>query len=62
VSAIINLAHSLKLNVVAEGVETVEQTALLKTLGCDEVQGYLISKPLPMALFEARFVRPSMIQ
>jgi diguanylate cyclase len=46
VTAIINLAHALKLRVVCEGVETRDQLTLLKGLGCDEVQGYLISKPL----------------
>ena len=48
VHAMINLAHNLKLEVVAEGVESVEQLALLRGFGCDQVQGYLISKPLPL--------------
>ncbi|MGZ9899536.1 EAL domain-containing protein [Shewanella gaetbuli] len=45
-SAIITLAHSLELNVVAEGVETKEQLAFLHKGGCDQVQGFLLSKPL----------------
>jgi diguanylate cyclase (GGDEF)-like protein/PAS domain S-box-containing protein len=47
VRSVISLAHSLRLNVVAEGVETEEQAALLLELGCDEMQGYLISRPVP---------------
>lgn len=46
VTAIINLAHALKLRVVSEGIETKAQLSLLRSLGCDEIQGYLISKPL----------------
>ena len=56
VSTIINLAHSLKLNVVAEGVETEEQFRLLRLLGCDQLQGFLVSRPLPVALFERQFL------
>ena len=48
VHAMINLAHNLNLEVVAEGVETPEQLDLLRGFGCDQVQGYLISKPLPL--------------
>jgi EAL domain-containing protein (putative c-di-GMP-specific phosphodiesterase class I) len=58
VSTIIDLAHSLKLNVVAEGVETEEQSRLLRLLNCDEMQGYLFSKPVPCEIFEARFLAP----
>ena len=47
--AIITLAHGLHLKVVAEGVETAEQLALLTRQGCDEMQGYFFSKPLPVA-------------
>jgi EAL domain-containing protein (putative c-di-GMP-specific phosphodiesterase class I) len=56
VSTIITLAHSLKLNVVAEGVETEEQSRVLKTLSCDEMQGYLFSRPVPSAIFEAKYL------
>jgi predicted signal transduction protein with EAL and GGDEF domain len=45
--AIISLGHSLHLKVVAEGVETPEHRAFLEAHGCDEIQGYLISKPVP---------------
>lgn len=47
VSTIISLAHSLSMKVVAEGVETEEQSKYLKLLKCDEMQGYLFSRPLP---------------
>ena len=47
VSTIINLARALRINVVAEGVETEEQAAKLLELGCDEAQGFLFSRPVP---------------
>jgi diguanylate cyclase (GGDEF)-like protein/PAS domain S-box-containing protein len=58
VSTIITLAHSLKLGVVAEGVETEEQSRLLRLLDCDEMQGYLIGKPMPLELFESKYLAP----
>lgn len=47
VQAVIGLAHGLSMDVVAEGVETVDQLDVLNALGCDIVQGYLFSRPLP---------------
>jgi len=46
-SAIVALGHSLNLQVLAEGVESKDQLLFLKSLGCDEIQGYHFSKPLP---------------
>jgi diguanylate cyclase (GGDEF)-like protein/PAS domain S-box-containing protein len=57
VSATISLARSLGLKTIAEGVETAGQLAFLRDNGCDEVQGYYYSKPLPMAEFEAFLLR-----
>jgi diguanylate cyclase len=51
VTAIISLAHSLRLRVVAEGVETEEQLERLRELGCDLYQGFLCSPALPAARF-----------
>jgi diguanylate cyclase (GGDEF)-like protein len=56
VSVIINLAHALKLKVVAEGVETEEQLRQLRLLNCDEMQGYLSGKPVPAEIFERQYL------
>ncbi len=55
IKAILAMAHSLHLSVVAEGVETAEQFRLLKDLGCDEYQGFHESPPLTPADFEKRY-------
>lgn len=54
VRTIIAMAHSLNLNVIAEGVETEEQRILLQKKGCTHYQGYLYGKPVPIGIFEAK--------
>ncbi len=57
VALILEIAKSLKIPVVAEGVETEEQLRLLKSLGCELVQGYYFSRPLHASEFETTFIR-----
>jgi EAL domain-containing protein (putative c-di-GMP-specific phosphodiesterase class I) len=57
VSTIISLAHSLKLDVVAEGVETEEQSRLLRLLNCDVIQGHLYAVPIPAKLLEENYLK-----
>jgi diguanylate cyclase (GGDEF)-like protein len=59
VAAVVSMARALALRVVAEGVETREQLALLKSLGCDEYQGYYYSKPLPADFLERQMSQTS---
>jgi len=49
IETIIALGHTLKMNVTAEGVETESQAATLRSLRCDDAQGYLFGKPVPAA-------------
>ena len=58
VRAVILLAHNLNLRVVAEGVEELEQLESLRKLGCEEIQGYLFSRPLPKADFRSWIQNP----
>jgi diguanylate cyclase (GGDEF)-like protein len=54
VKAFVDMAHALKLAVVAEGVETAEVVEFLRSAACDEAQGYYFSRPLPLAALRAR--------
>jgi EAL domain-containing protein (putative c-di-GMP-specific phosphodiesterase class I) len=53
VRTIIDMAHTLGSIVVAEGVETAEQAALLRSLGCEQAQGYYFARPMPEAELKA---------
>ena len=53
--AIIAMAHSLNMTVIAEGVETQEQLDFLRNHACDEVQGYLLGRPMTAQQFESQF-------
>jgi EAL domain-containing protein (putative c-di-GMP-specific phosphodiesterase class I) len=53
-TAIISMAHSLRMSVVAEGVETPEQAAFLRSAGCDRLQGYLFGRPVAAAQIEPK--------
>jgi diguanylate cyclase (GGDEF)-like protein/PAS domain S-box-containing protein len=57
--AMIGMAHKLGIQVIAEGIETQEQYAILKAMGCDYGQGYFFSKPLPADRFEVLLANPS---
>lgn len=59
VTAIIAMAHSLRLKVIAEGVEFTEQSSFLKRYGCDQMQGYLIKAPVPTERFTELLVTAS---
>ncbi|MEG2896638.1 MAG: sensor domain-containing phosphodiesterase [Eubacterium sp.] len=52
---IINLCKDMNLHAIAEGVETEEQLAILKEMNCDAIQGYILSKPIPLKTFEKQF-------
>ncbi|MDX8378681.1 MAG: EAL domain-containing protein [Gallionella sp.] len=52
ITAIVAMAHALRLKVLAEGVENNKQFDYLKSQGCDQYQGYLMSRPVPAAEFE----------
>ncbi len=58
VAAIINIAHSLSLSTVAEGVETAAHRDILARMGCQYAQGYLYDRPLPVEDFTARWLAP----
>ncbi|NMM81825.1 hypothetical protein B2J86_12980 [Acidovorax sp. SRB_14] len=60
VTSIITLAHNLKMRVVAEGVERLDQLIHLKTAGCDEVQGYFFSRPVPADAAREFLLQPAM--
>ncbi|MOA20634.1 Cyclic di-GMP phosphodiesterase Gmr [compost metagenome] len=63
VTSVITLAHNLKMRVVAEGVELMDQLVYLKTAGCDEAQGYFLSRPVAAhaaeKMLRASFLRPA---
>lgn len=53
---VVNMAHSLDMSIVAEGVETQEQADYLTSIGCDTLQGYLISPPIPVKEYEEKYL------
>ncbi|MBN3410360.1 bifunctional diguanylate cyclase/phosphodiesterase [Clostridium botulinum] len=57
VKSIILMSKSLDINIIVEGVETIEQLEILQELDCDFIQGFYISEPLPIKTFESKFIR-----
>ncbi|WP_231563561.1 bifunctional diguanylate cyclase/phosphodiesterase [Anoxybacillus sp. KU2-6(11)] len=61
VKAIIVLAKNLKLRVIAEGVETLQQMNILRSLQCDEIQGYVLGKPVPAHTFTKTYIKNQLL-
>lgn len=62
IRAIIAMGQTLKLKVIAEGVENHQQLILLQAMGCDSYQGFFFSKPLPAAEFYKKYIQPASLQ
>ncbi len=62
VSSIVALARNMDLQVTAEGIETSRQLELIKRLGCDHGQGYLLGRPVPAEEFKQRYLLPSPVR
>lgn len=62
VGTIVTLAHNLKMRVVAEGVELIDQLIHLKTVGCDEVQGFYLSRPAPAETARQQLLKGGLLQ
>lgn len=56
IESVVDICHRMDIRVVAEGVETEEQFGILKRNGCEQAQGYLISRPVPIEEYEERFL------
>ena len=57
VEAVLNMSKALGINVIAEGVEKIEQRDRLKDLGCEQIQGFLYGKPVPATEFERKYLK-----
>ena len=60
-NAIISMAKAVGVKTLAEGVETKEQLEILTELGCDQIQGFLLGRPVPPEIFEARYISSGII-
>lgn len=58
---LIHMAHELGIRVTAEGVETREQAEILRSFGCNEIQGYLVSRPMPAAALAGLLEEPTFL-
>ena len=57
VRAIISMGHTMKMEIIAEGVEEYAQVLALRDLGCEMIQGYYYSKPIPIEEYEEKYLQ-----
>ncbi len=62
VSSIVNIGHTLGIGVTAEGVETEKHAEILRDVGCDRLQGFFFSKPVPFSDIEATYCKPASVR